>query len=734
MFFQRKKKYPFIRQQSEEDCGAACLAMISKFYGYPLSISRAREYVGVGQRGTTLLGIRRGAETRGFNTRAVKVTPQVLNKLERVPLPAIIHWRGYHWVVLYGRRGKQYAIADPGVGVRYLSQEELLKSWNDGVMLLLELDAERVEPEPEEKAVGFGRFLKRVWPYRSVILEILIFSFTLGLLSLASPLLLQILTDDVLINVVKENIAPNVALLNRMIIAVVAMTFISSLLQLAQSNLVAHLAQRLELGLVMEFGQQLLHLPLSYYETRRSGEVTSRLEDIQEINQLVFQLIVGLPSQCFTGLLSLCMMLIYSWQLTLLSCAIAVIMMLAGLVLRGPLQQKVRRLLVESSENQGFLVELFKGALTLKATAAAPRFWEEVQTRSGRIANLSLGTFQIGILNSTFTGLVSGLGSVSLLWFGSFLVMKGSTTLLGGTFTIGTLLAFNSMNGNFNGFVSTIIGLIDEHARAKVAMERFTDVIDATPENTGDDGKQPVRIFGEDGVSCVDVCFHHVGRVELIREFSLDIPGGKVTALVGKSGCGKSTLVKLIAGLYPVQSGRIRLGVFNSRDISLNCLRSQVVLVPQEAHFWSRSIMENFQMAAPGVSMEQVKNVCLLTGADDFIDLLPDGYYTTLGEFACNLSGGQRQRLALARAIVNEPPILILDESTSALDAPSEEAVLNRLFEHRQGKTTIMISHKQEVMKMADWIVVLDQGELKLQGTYLELAATSGCHQALFAN
>ncbi len=705
-----------IRQHSEEDCGAACLATVAKHYGRIFTISRIRETIGTGQQGTSLLGLRQGAEELGFNARAVKASPEIANRIDEAPLPAIIHWKGYHWVVLYGKPGKKFIIADPGVGVRYVSAKELVQAWSDWVMLLLEPDPVQffAQPDEKDKVGGIARFLRRVLPYRAVLTQTLLLNFFLGLLSLSSPFLMQILTDDVLVR-------GDTQLLTRVAIAVCVMHLVSSSLRLAQSNLIAQFAQRLQLGLILEFGRQILRLPLSYYESRRSGEIVSRLEDIQEVNQLVSQIVVGLPSQFFISLVSLGFMLFYSSQLTATAAVIALAMTLSTVVFLPALQQKTRNLIVLSAENQGVLVETFKGALTLKTTAAAPQFWSEFQGRFSRLANFTLSTMQIGIINGTFSNLVSKLGSIALLWFGSSLVISKELT-------IGQLLAFNTMNGNFTAFIASVIGFVDEFARAKTATQRLTEVIDATPEDPNNRQKPWANIPGDADIICSDLNFHHPGRIDLLENFSLTLPGGKVIALIGKSGCGKSTLVKLIAGLYSLNSGNIRFGIYNQQDLSMDCLRQQVVLAPQDAHFWSRSIMENFRLGNPQITFEQIVRACQISGADEFISKLPDKYQTILGEFGSNLSGGQRQRLAIARAIVNEPPVLILDESTSALDPVSENEVLESILQHRQGKTTIMISHRPRVIQRADWIAMLEDGRLKLQGSPEDLRYQAGNH------
>jgi len=707
-------KYPIILQQSEEDCGAACLASIAKYHGRNLTINRIRETIGTNQQGTTLLGLKQGADTIGFNARSVKANPGILNKIEQAPLPAIIHWQGYHWVVLYGKQGDKYVIADPAIGIRFLSEKELAEAWEDWVCLLVEPDAKRFFSEADEKVSSISRLLRRVWYYRQIIIQVFLLNIVLGLLSIASPFLVQILTDDVLVR-------GDFQLLTSVVIAVIVMNIFSSCLELVQSNMIAHFAQRLELGLVMEFGRQILRLPLNYYETRRSGEIVSRLTDIKEINQLVSQVIVSLPSQFFIALVSLIVMCIYSFSLTIVAVFMAVVMTLSTIALLPILQQKTRSLFALEAETQGVLVETFKGAMTLKTTSSAPQFWEEYQGRFGKLANLSFRTTQIGIVNDVFSGLVSNIANIFLLWFGSNLVIAEQLS-------IGQLLAFIAMNQYVSTLVSTLVGLMDEFAKVQTATQRLSEVIDYSPETDEKHQKPEAKIKDNADIICSNISFHYAGRIDLLENFSVRFPGGKSIALIGESGCGKSTIAKLIAGLYPVQSGNVQIGIYNLQDLDINSLRKQVVLVPQDAHFWSRSIIENFHLAAPGVTFEQIVEACQISGADEFISRLPDKYQTVLGEFGANISGGQRQRLAIARGIVNDPSVLILDESTSGLDPIAESEVLESLLSYRRGKTTIFISHRPRVIGRADWIILLNRGKLELEGSVASLRGKHGNH------
>jgi len=713
-FFKPNQKYQSVLQLSEEDCGAACLVSICKYYNRFLSINKSREAVGTGQLGTTLLGLKRGSEILGFNARAVKASPAIIDRIKEIRLPAIIHWHGYHWVVLYDKKGSKYVIADPSVGIRYVTRQEITTAWN-GVMLLLEPDPDRFFEQTQEKSKGgFGRFLHRILPFRGLLAQVLMINIVLGLLALGTPVLIQLLTDDVLVR-------GDTQLLTVVVSAVVVMTLFSSSLQVVQATMIAHFGQRLQLGLVLEFGRIILQLPLAYYEARRSGEITSRLGDINEINQLVSQVVVLLPSQIFIAAISFCLMLLYSWQLTLAVILIAALMTLSSLPFLPILQQKTRNLLVLGAENQGVLVETFKGAQVIKTTNAAPQFWDEFQSRFGRLANLTFSTIQIGIINGTVARLLGTIGGVILLGIGSMLVMQGQLS-------IGQMLAFNALQVNVLTLISSLVSLVDQYFRSQTAISRLLEVIDATPEVVETSPKPVGKISGDADIRCSHLTFHHPGRVDLLEDFSIKIPGGKVTALIGQSGCGKSTLAKILSGLYQPSSGNIRIGFFNIHDLSLDCLRQQVVYVPQEPHFWSRSILDNFRLGTPYISFEDIVKACHIADADSFISQLPNKYQTVLGEFGANLSGGQRQRLAIARGILTDPPILILDEATAGLDPVSESHVLDRLLEYRKGKTTILITHRPSVIHRADWIVLLDKGKLQLQGTLESFLSQPGEH------
>ncbi|MDY7048816.1 MAG: peptidase domain-containing ABC transporter [Microcystis panniformis WG22] len=709
-------RFPCVPQLGESDCGAACLASIAKYNGYTIPISYIRDCVGTGQQGTTLLGLKRGAETLGFNAQGVKGSTEILDNLNSIPLPAIIHWMGYHWVVLYGRKGGKYVIADPAIGIRYLSRKELTEGWQNYIMLILEPDQVRFSlSQDNHKVDNLGQIFQRIKPYWAILAEVLLLNIFLGLTNLAYPFLLQILSDDVLVR-------RDLNLLNGLVIAVTVTSLLNGGLWLAQSTLTAHFAQRLELSLILEFIRKVLCLPLTYYETHRSGEIISRLRDIQRIRNIISQILVSFPGELFIAIASLVFLFFYSWKLMLITALSASIMLLSTIVFLPSLLQQTRRILAEEGENQAILIETFKGSLTLKTTSSVSQLWEQLQFRSSRLANMTFRTIQINITNRTFSRIISNLGSVVLLWFGSKLVIVQEIT-------IGQLVAAYTLSQNVILLVVDSVILINELIWIKNAAARLIEVTSTNSEISIENLTKPfIKISGNADILCSHLNFNYSGQVSLLEDFSIFIPGGQVVALIGESGCGKSTLAKLIAGLYPLQSGNIRFGIYNLNDLALDCLRQQVILIPQEPHFWSRTIIANFRLGCPHVTFEEIVRACQLAKIDDFISELPDQYHTVLGEFGANISGGQRQRLAIARAIISDPPILILDESTANLDPLSETHVLENLLNHRQGKTTILISHRPRVINRANLIILLEHGRLKMQGTLTELKNQSGTH------
>lgn len=529
----------------------------------------------------------------------------------------------------------------------------------------------------------------------------------IGCLGILFPLFVQLLVDNLLTPGYSQ-------LLISLIIAVIILMFFRGGLELIQSQLMAHFAQRVQLGLVMEFGRNLLRLPLNFYETHQTGDVISRLKDVRELHQLITGGVINFPSQFFIMLSSLGFMLIYSFPVTIVAGILFLMTLIFALIPVQVLQVKNQNLFVYESQVQSLLSEIFQESISLKASGLISQFWQELQSRLGRIANVAYRWHQWQIFQQVFLQFSRNLSSLILLGLGSQGVVNQSLSL-------GQLLGIVLLYQNWQNCAEELVKLRVNLGKVKLVTKRLTEIIERRPETQGDYQKPTVQIPGRADIIASDITFYYPGRVNVLDNFSVRVPGGKIVALIGESGCGKSTLAKLMAGLYPLTGVNLRIGIYNLPGIPLDCLRKQVVFVPSETQFWSRSILDNLRLTNPELSFQEVVLACQITGADEFISQLPEKYQTQLHELGYNLSTGQRQQLAIARGIVNDPPVLILDESTAYLDGKAESQLLEQLFYQRQDKTTLVITHKPQVIRRADWVIWLEKGQVKMAGTPEEL-------------
>ena len=485
-----------------------------------------RQLVGTSSQGTTLLGLRRGGEELGFHARAAKADASLLEQLEGIPLPLICHWRGNHWVVLHGRRGSHLLVADPACGLVLMEPREFLAGWEDGILLLLEPDPQRFPPEVARTDAGrqnslsvIGRY---VLPFRRLLLQVFLLNLVIGVMALSMPLLMQILTDDVLVR-------GDDRMLASLAIAIIGLFVFRALIDLLQGTLVGHFGHKLQLQMLLHYGRHLLQLPLGYFENRRSGEVVSRIEDIEQVNKLIGNLVLGLPGQFCIALVSLALMATYNSSLTLAALVGYVLVIGIQVALLPTLHRRTRGLVVQSADNQGFLVEIFRAAPLLKTTQATGQAWQQFQRDFGRLSHLSWNLGLLDLRLSASTGLIGNITSIVLLWYGSSFVLSHQLS-------IGQLLAFNGMGGNVLAFLAAVGGLSQELVTSRVVVDRLHDVLHHPLEEALAPGRQQAVIAADADILCTDVSFHHPGRLALIEDLDLRIPGGLTTALIGESG------------------------------------------------------------------------------------------------------------------------------------------------------------------------------------------------------
>ena len=706
------QSYPFIEQQSSSDCGAACLAMISQYYGKRFSINYLRNLAGVGRSGASLKSLAKAGESLGYQARPVRAC---LSRLVEQKNPWIAHWQGNHYIVVYWVKGNQILVADPAKGKYKLSCHVFLDGWT-GYALLLE-PTERLYETPGEKR-SLGRFLKLLLPYRSLALKIIIASVLIQIFGMISPLFTQIILDQVVVN--RSQTTLNVFVIGSLLFGIWRMGLSS-----VRTYLLNYFSNRLDLTMISGFINHALTLPLKFFESRRVGDIITRVQENQKIQRFLIGQVLLSWLNFVTGFVYLGLMLYYNWQLTVLVLGLIPPIIILTLVATPLLRKLSRERFNAAADQNSSLVEMMTGISTVKVGAVEQELrwrWEELLTHQ---LNVRFKGQKLAINLGLLSGLINSIGGTVLLWYGATLVIQGQLT-------IGQYVAFNMMKGHIISPVIALVGLWDELQEVLISVERLNDVFDTSPEETLENSMLPLpKLQGNVRLDNLTFCYDTEQERNILQNISFEVQAGQTIAIVGRSGSGKTTLVKLLQGLYYPTSGEIAIDGHDIQHVSLPSLRSQLGVVPQECFLFSGTILENITLYRSEFSLEQVIEVAKLAEAHPFIQSMPLGYNTKVGEQGANLSGGQRQRIAIARALLGEPRILILDEATSSLDTESERRFQQNLARLSRDRTTFIIAHRLSTVSNADCILVLDRGLLVERGTHEELMAEKGLYYHL---
>jgi HlyB family type I secretion system ABC transporter len=713
-----RRRYTFVRQDDQSDCGAAALAMLALHHGVPVGLQQMRDLAGTDRVGTNLLGLVQAAERLGFAAKAVKGPYEAL---PGVPLPAIAHVRTEeglgHFVVLHRVGKDSVVVADPAREVQTLTRAAFCDRWT-GYLLLVVPD-----PVKSPAAPGGGptrpvrRFLGLLGAHTPILAEAFACALLMTVLGVSTSYFIQHLVDSVLVR--SEG-----RLLNALGVGMVLIVVFKALFGLLRQYLLAHVGRKVDLALIAGYARHLLGLPLRFFEMRQVGEILSRVNDAEKVREAISGTTITAVVDGTLVVLLLAVLWCYDVRLALVATAFAPLLVASVVVHHPAARRRSREAMERAARLSAHLVEDVSGVETVKAFGAERARAEEGEQRLVGLIQSLFSLEMLGLSMGTLGMLVTALAGLAILWYGGHRVMAGALT-------IGRLMFFYSLLGYLLEPLERLASVNLKLQEALVAVDRLYQILDLEAEPVGDPKK--VSFAGvRDAIDLHGVGFRYGCRADVLKGLDLRIPAGRTVAVVGESGSGKSTLLKLLMGFYEPTEGRLLVDGVDLRDFELASLRSKIGLVAQDPFIFTGTIAQNIALGRPGATQAEVAEAARAAGLDAFIAELPERYETVIGERGANLSGGQRQRLAIARALSRRPEILIFDEATSHLDTATERAIQESLRTALAGKTVVLVAHRLSTIKAADHIYVLHQGRVVEEGTHRQLMAQPGRYRDLW--
>ncbi|KFC40133.1 peptidase C39 [Elizabethkingia anophelis] len=710
------KKDIQIKQHDIKDCGAACLASVAAHYGLKMPIAKIRQICHTDTTGTNVLGMVQGLEKMGFNAKGVKGGADALPE---IPLPAIAHiivqGQLHHYVVIYSVKKDKITVMDPAYGkMQEYTLQEFSEIWT-GVLILLEPN-EYFE-QKDEKTSLYKRFWNLVQPHKSILLQALLGAVVYTILGLSTSIYIEKITDYVLID-------GNKRLLNLLSVGMIVILLFQIFISVMKSVLVLQTGQKMDKHLILGYYKHLLKLPQRFFDTMKVGEIISRVNDAVKIRTFINDVAIQIFVNIFIIIFSFALMFTYYWKLALITALVIPFYFLVYWI-TNKLNKKVeRKLMEESAELESHLVESITSVRTIK------QFGVETfaNNKTDNAFTKLLKTIYTSVLNALFSSnsseFLSRIFTIVLLWAGSGYVIDR-------VITPGELLSFYALIGYFTSPVSQLIGMNKTVQNALIAADRLFEIMDLEREETTDKLELSPEHIGD--IQFKEVSFSYGSRADVFADFNCTIEKGKTTAIVGESGSGKTTLASLLQNLYPLKGGKILIGDYDINYISNYSLRNLISVVPQQIDLFSGNVIENIALGEDFPDVQRILDITKKLGILTFVEKLPNGFQTYLGENGALLSGGQKQRIAIARALYKNPEILILDEATSSLDTESELVIQNTLNEFRsQGKTMVVIAHRLSTIANADTILVMKEGQIIEQGNHQELISKDSTYKSMW--
>lgn len=709
------------------DCGPTCLWMICKHHGKNIDIDYLKEHAQTGKRGVSMLGLSEAAEKSGFRTLSVEIPFRKL--VEEAPLPCILHWQQNHFVVLApGSTAKRAIIADPAYGILKYDAKEFTGKWTGstddapGIALLLEpTPAFAAMAEHKDTKLTWGFLTQYLRQYKRYYFQLLLGVIIASILQLIFPFLTQNIVD----------VGINTRNINFVYIILLAQFFLFSgrvVTDFLRSRILLYIGTRVNISILSDFWIKLMKLPVSYFDIKKAGDIIQRIGDHGRLQQFLTATSLNTLFSTFNIIIFSIALLMYDFSIYLVFMAGSILYFLwIKIFLKYRRRLDVQRFSLASMENSATM-QLVMGIQEIRLTNSEKKRrweWEKIQAALYRLSFKSLSISQYQQAGAFF---INEGKNILITFLAAKLVIDGQLTL-------GAMLAITYIIGQLNSPVENLISFVQQAQDARLSLERLNDVHKLANEE--DENVEYVKHLPQNTtIRLKDLLFKYpgVGNDPVLKKINLEIPAGKVTAIVGMSGSGKTTLFKLLMKIYDNYTGEIKIGNQNLKHISASFWREQCGIVMQDGYIFSDTIANNILTGESNVNFERLEYACKVANIMELIESLPLGFNTLIGPEGIGLSQGQKQRILIARAVYRDPKFIFFDEATNALDATNEKVILENLQEFFQDRTVVMIAHRLSTVKNADHIIVFENGYIVESGRHEDLTSLRGSYFHLVKN
>ena len=644
----------------------------------------------------------KGLDYLGFDSKAVKVEDKKIDNSVSFPIIAHIQSKNnfLHYVVVHDVSNKRIIISDPESGIKKLSHKEFSEIWT-GILLLIE--PKKDFQKRNEKDNSLSRFFYVLKNQKSLLFNIFLASILYTVLGIVTSFSSKFLIDYIL----KDKLMTTLTV---MVVGMVILEIIQMLLSIFRGYLLIFLGQRIDIAILLGYYNHVIKLPMNFFSTRKTGEITSRFSDADNINDAVAETVLTLMLDVITAVTGGIIVYIQNQYLFFVSIVILLLYVVIVFSFKEILKKINNDVLENNSQLTSFIIQSINGIETIKAYNLEKNIQDETEFKYLKVIKSSFKRSKIYNLLTFLSGVVELIGNTLIMWVGAIQVINGKLTL-------GEMMVFNTLLGYFTNPVKNLISLQPTIQTATVSADRLGEIIDLDIEQS-DEKMIPQNLKGD--IEIKGLNFRYGTRELILKNINMEIKQGEKIALVGESGSGKTTLAKLILKFYDFEKGDININNFNLKDIDNTFLRNKISYISQDMFLFNKTIKENL-MLSDEIEIDDVIELSKKVNAYEFINELPQRFDYMIEENGTNLSTGQKQRLSILRALLKKPDILIMDEATSNLDSITESAIQKTLNNPEFNMTTIIIAHRLSTIRLCDRIYVLDKGEIIEAGTHEEL-------------